>query len=345
MPTLHDTTDGIKVFAKWGAVGIGAILLIFLLVQGGSLFIKTFFPKPVPAPKAAFGKLPHIIFPASIAKLPTDYQLDTITGTLGQFSDRVAVYKTESAVPGLLDLQKMRTGISTTPFTSRETLITDTEYSWTDPTRPDKKITTNIVSHDFKITSNFLTYSDIVSVAPVDQASSIKVATDFLTHLNLYPLDLDPTRTTTQLLTLQGTSIFAASSLSTAQLVRIDFFQSGLNKLPIMYPHPPNSLLYFLIGGSLTNEILEGTFIHQTVANEASSYPIIDVQTAYNILKKGDAYIASYFGSSSTITIKDVYLGYFIGVDKQDFIMPVYVFEGRDGFFAYVSAVSEDLLR
>lgn len=345
MPTLHDTTDGIKKIAKLAGIGIGGILLIMLIVQGGSFFIKTFFPKPAPPPQAAYGKLPHIIFPGNITQIPTSYQLDTISGNLGNFPDRAKVYKTRAATPTLLDLQQMRANIKKTPFTTNETYITDTEYSWTDARRPDKKIKTNIVSDDFTITSNYLTYPDLQPADLIDQASGIKVATNFLEELGLYPLDIDPAKTTTQLLSLQGTSLFAASSLSTAQLIRIDFFQANLDNLPIMYPHPPNSLLYFLIGGYNTDEILEGNFTHQAISMESSTYPIINVETAYNLLKKGDAYYASYYGSSATVSIKNVYLGYFLGEDKQDFIMPIYVFEGRDGFFAYVSAVRQDSLR
>jgi len=345
MPTLHDTTDGIKKIAKWTGIGLGCILVIFLIIQGSAFFIKTFFPKPATPPQQAFGKLPKIIFPTSITNLPKSYRLDTVSGNLGQFSDRTNVYKVLSDVPTLLDLQKTRAALSKTPFTSNETYITDTEYSWVDSDRVDKKITTNIVSNDFTITSSFQTYPEIIATSSIDPASGVEQATDFLKKLSLYPLDLTPEKTTTQLLAIQGTSIFAASSLSTAQLVRVDFFQSDINKLPIMYPHPPKSLLYLLIGGFRTDEILEGTFYHQTISSESSTYPIISVQDAYDILKKGDAYFASYYGSSTIISIKNVYLGYFLGESKQDFIMPIYVFEGRDGFFAYVSAVQNTSLR
>ncbi len=345
MPTLHETTDSIKTFAKWGGMGFGAIILIILLFRGGTFFINTFFPKPAPAPLQAFGKLPAIAFPVDIISPPQSYQLDTISGDLGQFPDRAKVYKTLAATPTLLDLQQMRASIRKTPFTTNETHITDTEYSWNDPMRPDKKIKTNIVSNDFTITSNYLTYPDLQPSGLIDQASSIKVATDFLEELGLYPLDIDPLKTTTQLLSLQGTSLFAASSLSTAQLIRIDFFQSDLDKLPIMYPHPPNSLLYFLLGGSNTDEILEGNFSHQTISMDSSTYPIISIGSAYDLLKKGNAYFASYYGTSNTISIKDVYLGYFMNESKQDYIMPMYVFEGKDGFFAYVSAVKKESLR
>jgi len=345
MPTLHDTTDGIKRIGKWGGIGVGGILLLILLFQGGSFLIKTFFPKPAPPPQQAFGKLPSIIFPEDIIKPPTSYQLDTISGNLGQFSDRSNVYKTVAPVPTLLDLQRTRAGLSSTSFITNETYINDTQYSWNDRRRPDKKIKINIISSDFTITSNYLLYPDIQASTLIDQTSSIAVATDFLTSLGLYPLDFDPIKTTTQLLALQGTSLFAASSIANAQLVRLDLFQNDLDRLPIMYPHPPNSPFYFLIGGSNTDEILEANFSHQTISTESSTYPIITAEAAYEQLKKGDAYFASYFGTSTDISIKNVYLGYFLSETKQDFVMPIYVFEGKDGFFAYVSAIAETSLR
>lgn len=339
MLTLHDTTQLTKNILKWIGLLIVVIVLLILLYQGGLYVGNRFFPKPPPPPDTKFGKLPPILFPESVSKEQFTYEIDTISGTLGDFPDRAKVYKTVKAVPRLLDLKKIRESISKTSFTSNETFISDTVYSWRDVSRVDKSITINIVSKDFTITSNYLTYPDLFPDGLINQGGAITTATSFLERFGLYPLDLDPNKTSLQLLTMQGTSLFAATSLSTAQLVRIDFFQKDLDKKPIMYPHPPYSTMHFLIGGRTTTQILEGKFIHQTVSAESATYPIITVQKAFEILKANKAYIASYYGTKNTITIKNIYLGYFLGEEKQDFVMPIYVFEGKDGFFAYVPAI------
>jgi hypothetical protein len=344
MPSLYQATSFTKNALKWGGIGLGAFMILVLLYRGGKIVATSLFPKkPIP-PKAAFGKLPAIIFPENVTDKSFTYSLDTVSGSLGNFPDRADVYKTIPPAPTLLDLQTTRAQVNRAGFNSSETLITDTQYSWRDAQQIDRLLTINTVSKDFTISSNYLNYPDLSPIGNVDPVGAIRATTDFLKELDLYPNDFDPNKTATQLLTLQGNTLFASTSLSTAQLVRVDLFQSDVNKFPIMYSHPPYSLMHFLVGGSNSGKILDASFAHQQISDESTSYPIITVDAAYSILKKGKAYIASYYGDSTDITIKDIYLAYFISDKKQDYLIPIYVFEGKEGFYAYVSAVTSDLI-
>ncbi|MBI5045097.1 MAG: hypothetical protein HZC02_04160 [Candidatus Levybacteria bacterium] len=340
MPTLHDSTELTKNIAKWGGLAIAGIFLIIILIRGGIFLFTKLFPKPAPPPLVAFGKLPQILFPESIDQEKFNYQLETITGGLGTFSDRANVYKTAQKEPNLLDLAQVREAALNTTFNSGEIPVTSTEYSFLDTQRPDKKLNVNIVSRDFNVQSNYFSYEDLEPENFVDQEKISETAINFLTNFGLYPLDIDENKTTIQLLSIQGSSLFAATSVSTAQLARIDFQQKNLNKIPIVYPHPPQSTMHLLIGGKDNDEILEGVFFHQSISDTVTTYPLLDVQKAYQLLKDHKAYVGSYFGTNTNIIIKSVSLGYFIGEQKQEYVMPVYVFEGKDGFFAYVSAVN-----
>lgn len=344
MPTLYQATSLTKNILKWGGIGLGVLMVMVLLYRGGKLVASALFPKKPPPPNAAFGKLPAIIFPDSVTDESFTYSLDTVTGSVGTFPDRANVYKTVPPVPTLLDLKTTRNNVGSVGFTSSEKVITDTQYSWRDAQQIDRILTINIVSKDFTISSNYLNYPDLTPIGVVDPLDAVTNTTDFLQKLNLYPLDFDPAKTATQLLTLQGNTLFASTSLSTAQVVRVDLFQKDINKFPIMYSHPPYSSMHFLMSGQSSRQILDANFLHQEISKENTSYPIISGNTAYTMLKEGKAYIASYYGDNSDITIKDVYLAYFMNDKKQDYLMPIYVFEGKDGFFAYVPAVTKDWL-
>lgn len=341
MPSLYETTSFTKTILKWVGIVVGIIVGIVLLYRGGKLLATVLFPKKPAPPTVAYGKLPALIFPQSVSTTPFTYNLDTITGTLGTFPDRANVYKTFTPVPNLLNLQNARDALSQTTFRGAETKITDTQYSWGDTLRGDKTISMNIISGDFTISSNYFTYPDLSPESLINTQTAIGTVTDFLSDLNLYPSDFDDTKTTTQLLTVQGTSVFAAASVSTADLVRVDLFQKDLNKIPVVYEHPPYSSIHFLVGGPQTSEILEGAFAHQSIiTNEAATYPLRTVSEAYDLLKEHKAYVASYYGSSNQVSIKNIYLAYFLTEAKQKYIMPVYVFEGKDGFNAYVPAIT-----
>lgn len=325
---------------KWGGIGLGVIMLLVLLFRGGKIVANSLFPKKPPPPEAAYGKLPKLIFPESATGKTFSYSLDTLTGDLGAFPDRSNVYKIIHQEPTLLDLETTRSKAYSVGFKNSETLITDTRYSFRDPSLIDRLLTINTVSKDFTISSNYLNYPDLLTTGEITEANAIQVVADFLDKLGLYPSDFDLSKTSSQLLSLQGGSLFASSSLSTAQLVRVDLFQKDINKLPIIYAHPPYSSMHFLVGGDNSGEILDASFSHQIVDKDNTAYPIISVTDAYNKLKNDQAYIASYFGDSNEVTIKDVSLAYYMDSSKQDYLMPIFVFEGKDGFFAYVLAVS-----
>ncbi len=341
MATLYETTSLIKTILKWGSIAIGGIIVLILLYRGGRWLATVIFPKKPDPPKVAFGKLPIVIFPDNISQTPFTYSIDTVSGTLGSFPDRATVYKTDSPVPNLLNLQNARASLTSTPFIGAENKVTDTEYSWQDIKRDDKSLTMNIVSKDFTINGNYLTYPDLTPTVQINPEAAVTMVTKFLQDIGVYPLDFDETKTTTQLLNLNNTSLVAATSVSDAELIRVDLFQKDLEKMPIMYDHPPFSSTHFLLGGANTNEILEGSFTHQGISDESSTYSMRSGNYSFNSRKQNKAYIASYYGNREDISIKNIYLAYYMSSQKQNYVMPIYVFEGKDGFYAYVSAVSD----
>jgi hypothetical protein len=347
MLTLNSTIEMTKNGLKWLGIAVAAIILVILLYRGGKATVHFLFPKPPTPPTVSFGKLPQLLFPPDNAKVPFTYQLDTVSGTLGTFPDRAKVYKAVEAIPNLLNLQTARENVGHVGFTDDETVITDTIYSWHDEQKSDKVITYNIVSNDFSIASNYFTYPEILTPInlPTEDQANVSVQ-NFLDTMGILPKDIDTSKTTDQLLGIQNTSLYPASSLSTSQLVRVDLFQQDLDKLPIYYQDPPNSSMYFLVGdGGSTGDdaqIVESNFSHQSISNASATYPIKPVDQAFDELKKGKGYIAAYYGTGKQISIKNVLLAYYMGNEKQDYVIPIYVFSGRDGFYGYVVAVTDE---
>ena len=68
---------------------------------------------------------------------------------------------------------------------------------------------------------------------------------------------------------------------------------------------------------------------------------VITYGQAYDELKSGNAYVGSYFGSGKSVSITKVSLAYYMGRTRQNYLYPVYVFEGTDGFTAYISALDD----
>lgn len=343
MVTLHGSTDLVKKIGKWGGISIATVILLIVLFRGGVALYKFFFPTPPIPPTVEYGKLPAIIFPESITQGVT-YTIDTVSGDLGSFPDRAAIHEITVLEPNLLNLEETREKATSVGFTNGETRITDTVYSWRERRDASTILTINIISHDFTIRSSFLTNTDIVNssaILPEDQAK--KLTTSFLDKMSLLPVDYDETKTTTQLLSIQNGRTFTATSLASTDVIRVDLFQKDLNKLPIYYENPNASSMNFIVSKQNQGQIVEANYHWQPINTQKSStYPIKSVTEAFEELKKGKGYIGSYFGSSSEILIKNVVLGYYMSNQKQEYLMPIYIFEGKDGFVAYISAVKED---
>jgi hypothetical protein len=143
-------------------------------------------------------------------------------------------------------------------------------------------------------------------------------------------------------LAIQNNALTKTTSLSNAQIIRVDFFQKDVNGLPIYYPQFPNALTYVLVGGGKNGgTVVEANYIHRTITDVSSTYPIMTANEAFELLKKGKGYIASYKGQGATILIQDVKLGYYLDENTNTYLMPIIIFEGNNDFVAYVSAIKE----
>ncbi|GIW61464.1 MAG: hypothetical protein KatS3mg089_0316 [Patescibacteria group bacterium] len=343
MLTLYKATQLVKNTFKWSAILIGGILVILFLIRGGISLYKVFFPKPPTPPNVAFGKLPRVSLPKSVVSNKFTYTIDTVSGNLGYFPNMAKVYAIIPKQPNLLNLEITRLRAQKINFTADEKIISDTVYSWRDSSIFKRKITFNIVSSDFSITSDYLRTPFLFKGNTITPQEAINLAESTLKSMDLLPEDIDLSKTTTQLLTLQNSTLFPATSLSTTQLIRVDFFQKNIDRMPIFYPKPPFSTMYFLIGGTDSRgEIVEGQFYHQTISNQSATYPLKLVEQAFKELQSGKGSIAAYYGTSNEIVIKNVFLGYYLGSEKQQYLIPIYIFEGKDGFYGYVSAIEDE---
>jgi len=241
----------------------------------------------------------------------------------------------------------------------------------------------NTVTQNFTMNSNYLSQLSVLQAQYIQTFTSptdaINPVQSFLTDLNAAASDIDysltqtPTTsesytTTPQLYSVSNGQLTQTTALASAQVVRVDLYQKALSysitasvdqdlthsqsfnmQLPIVYPNPPYSTMNFLVAsGQDGADVVTANFNHQTInaqPSQTATYPVKSAQQAFDDLKKGKAYIASYNGTGNQILINNVFLAYFIGDAQQQYLMPVIVFQGQDGFFAYVSAVMDNALQ
>lgn len=344
MLTLHNTVDSSKTILKWGAILSISIFLLVIVISIGTSIKEYFYPTPAPAPTVLFGKLPDINFPENFNKRDFNYTLNTLSGGLPQFEDRIKIYKTIQPQPTLLALKNTQKIAAKIGFTSEASLFSGNIYQWSDPERPQRKLRFDVLNSNFNLFSDLLSDQQVLSTNNFpDEKGAISKAESFLSDLSSYPLDFDKNKTKTFLLSIKDNEIIPATSLSSSQLIRVDFFQKDIDNFPIYYPKPPNSTHYVIIsGGNFDSRAVAANFFHQSASEISTTYPIKSAKEAFEELKAGKAYVAAYYGNSKEVSIKNVFLGYYLGEEKQDYLLPIIIFEGDNGFFAYVKAVTDE---
>jgi len=343
MLTLSQATSETRVALKWGGVIFLVFFLIFLIFKIGTALKQTLFPTPPAPPTVSFGKLPSIVFPNNVSDKNFNYSLNTVTGTLPAFQDRINVYKMVQVSPDLLALKKAISNVSSVGFTNPEIPVSAKVYQWNDNGPLNRSITMDIFSTDFSLSSTFISDPTVQSAINLpDPTTAISTAQSFLSSMSSFPDDIDNAKTNTLLFSINNNTLTTATSISNAQIIEVDFFQKDIDKLPIYYPKAVNSTINVLVvGGKDQPQVAQVNFSHQTVSNQSATYPIKTAQDAYSLLRQGQGYIASYFGTSTDISIKNVFLAYYIGDKKQNYLYPIAVFEGDNGFFAYVPIITD----
>jgi hypothetical protein len=296
------------------------------------------------------------------------------------FPDRLNIYKIIHSPPDLLALDKTKAKVKKIDFVNAEggelpeIKLGEPFYEWDDNTGNKRKIIFNTYSFDFDMTSDYLTSLITLGAQKLsDQTAAITSIQEFLNDIQQFPADVELEKTQNpatvhyvtnpQLFDIQNGSLVEVNSLSDTKVIRVDLYQKDIEydletgrtwspikkvSLPILYPHPPHSNMNFILAsGQGEAEVVEAHFKHQAIEREPekiATYPIKTADEAWKELTGNKAYIAAspYTGADNQVQINNVYLAYYLGEKDQDYLIPVFVFEDRKGFFAFVSAIREN---
>lgn len=342
MLTLGQASALTKTLVKWAVGIIGAILLIIIIFRVGKMVKEIISPTPPAPPTVKFGKLPKIQFPEKKIEGQFTYTIDTLTGALPTFPDRAKVFKMVPDRPDLLATQRAKDKVAKVGFKGNGVLVSENTYEWTDESPLARKLVLNTLTSNFTLTSSFFTDPTILSAVNLpDQNKAISIAQSFLTNMSSLPLNLDPQKTKATLFSIKNGTLVPSTSYSEAQILRVDFFQKDIEKMPLYYDNPNIPNISFLIGGGENDpQIVQVNYIYQGITEENATYPIKTAQEAYSQLEKGKAYIASV-NKPGQLSITNVFLAYYVGKERQEYLLPIIVFEGENNFVAYVSAVKD----
>lgn len=339
MAKLADVTSEVRILLKILAASFIVITILFLFFKGGTILKNVLFPTPPAPPEQKFGRLPLIPFPDQ-QPVKLDYKVNTLSGNLNEFGNQMKVYKTKTVKPSLVALQTARDRLANLGFTDNETKVSESTYQWSQAN--GDRMQYNIINNNFNLITNFLAEPSPTTLGPaiIEKVDVYSNAMFFLEELGENTDDLNEEFSTLIYLKLVDGQLVQADSVGDAQFSRLDIFQNNIDKnYKIYYPGLDESTMYFIYrSNDSVPRIVNAAYVH-TMADKSSSstYPIITTQEAFDKLKAGKAIVFNKSGKS-LIDITDVTLGYYLGEENQPYLLPIFVFTGKD-FTAYVQAV------
>lgn len=348
MATLTETAYYTRRAINWAILAVIAyVILRFLWTIFIVLWLAVFPPK-APPPTHAFGKLPALKFPPpeSSPSGSLVFRLETIEGSVPRASESATVYFMPKNPPNFLGIPKTqefakRLGFDPTPIAESKNI-----YRFADADTPLRRLRYDIVSNNFILRYDYEQDSGLFTgIAPPLSDAATAEARNLLQTYDLYQDDLAGGPVKTSFLTLVGNQLLPTTSVSQASGVRVDFFRKPIGDMKVFTPHPDQAPVSFIFSGSRANKkrILQLAYNFWPIDYKTmATYKLRSSFQAWQDLQSAGGFIARYPKTGTTIIVRNIYLAYYDSFEAQTYLQPVFVFEGDDGFTAYVPAVSPE---
>lgn len=299
---------------------------------------------PVPLINPVFGKLSKIVTASKIDYPPNPtFVLDTIEGK--------PVGSTESAKIFFLLPKPVRYGYLQTAYLMAKSFGFDTTLikHRLDGTQAifedsDKKASIDITTFNFEYKYQYENNTQLFtnSVLPSDTIIS-ESARQFLRSVNKYPEELAQGHQENIYMHYDATAqtFSVVKKPEEANAVEVDFYRpdiEGLSVRPPRYFNSQNFVVMVFINGVPKIIKAQLKFFERDTENYGS-YPLKTGEEAYRELTQGLGLIVSTGQSTNKITVNKMSLSYFDPDIQQQYLQPVYVFLGNNGFAAYVPAI------
>jgi hypothetical protein len=346
MATLTSTAIVARKTIKYGIFLILFLIIGRIFLDAGIKIYKKVFPTPTPAPTVKFGRLTPIPFPKNGVTANIIYTLETPDGGLPtDIPTQAKVYFMPKTSANLLSLDAAKSKASALGFSANVQQASETVYKFTNRNYPST-LQMNIITSTFSISYDLIADESPINAKPPVAEVATSNFKSFLEDANMLPIDLTGP-TTHDFLKISNGELTSAISLSEANFVKINLFRKDYDNLPSMTGNPNQGNVWAIISGSRNQaqQIIASEYHYHAVdESQFSTYPIKTPTDAFAELQSGGGFIASLGlnKDGDTLKIRRVHLAYFDPDADTEYFQPIYVFEGDNGFLAYLPAVTAD---
>ena len=323
-----------------------AILLIIgkFTINTVTRIYRHYYPAPPPPPTVTFGKLPQIPFQET--KFPDNltFTLQTPDGKLPKFPTQATVYFMPKAISTIKSLDAAKQKATQLGFNPNGRELVETVYLFRHNTSP-VSLNLNIVTGIFSVSYDLSSKPQVIQTLPPTAEVAPTWAKAFLSRARILPADLTGP-VTSEFVKIQEGRFVKASSLSDANLTKVNLYRKNYHDLPSVTSKFKQANVWFMFSGARDpgDQIIAAEYHYFALdENKNGTYQIKTASDAWEDLKSGKAYIANLGDNNEgNIIIRKVYLAYYDAGQYTEFYQPVLVFEGDNDFSAYVPAVTSE---
>ena len=349
MATLTETAETARKAIKIGGLLIGVILFVKLSVFVYNTYLKVANPPPPIPPTVEFGKLPSINFPEKLHPELT-LRLETPTGGTPSLGDRAKVFLMPTFRSHFGALDEASATAKKMGFRQTAKEITERRYRWEADQFLPSTLEMDIINGSFFLQRNWQSDPTILSDKQLPGKEQTTVETkNFLRQAGLMTDELENARLEVSYLSFSAGQYTKAISLSEADFVQVDLFRPNIDENQVLTQEPEKGVVRIIFSGSREAEkkVVQAEYNYFPVdLDQLATYPIKSASQAWRELQTRQGYIASIGeNAGGVVAIRRIYLGYYDAEVSTGFLMPVIVFEGDNGFFGYVQAITNEWLQ
>lgn len=345
MASLTQTAIIARKVIRYSIYGIIFIIFTRITIGLGVKIYRYLFPKPPPPPTVTFGKLPNLPFPEQTVTIENlVFSLETAEGDLPSFPNQLGVYFMPKILPSIQAKELAQQKAVSLGFKPEGRELVETVFLFENREAPSS-LTMNIISEIFSISYDLRANPRVLENVPPTSESAISQVRSYLARSGFLKDDLSGPVTHTYIKIEEGRFV-PAISRSEADIIKINIFRKAFYELPAVTPEPDEANVWFMLSGARdrADQIIAAEYHYYPIDEEQlGTYPIKTAQQAWENLKEGKGFIARLGDNKEgLITIRRAYLAYYDAGQYTEFYQPVFVFEGDNGFIAYVPAVTDE---
>lgn len=340
--TLTETAYWTRSAIKYGIVFIVALIVLRIGWIVGFGVYRSVFPAGPPAPEVKFGKLESLKFEQKPGFPVYTFSLQTPTGDLPALPPQAAVYFMPTPQSSFLDLEEARKLAVSLGFVGNGEGLSEVIYRFNHSQNP-QTLDINIVNKTLSVSYDLTNDSGLSGLRPTSGEDTLKSAQAFLNSGGLLVDDLTTGKQTFEFLKTGEQVLEPVTSISEANFVRVNFFRKDYGGLPVLTGKRDRANVWLLISGesSSQKQVIAGEYHYFSVAEgQNSTYPLRAPKEAWEELNGGKGFIVFGPEDKNSVVVRRMYLAYFDSGTPQQFLQPVFVFDGDDNFRAIVPAVT-----